>query len=281
MSLASALYIVPTPIGNLGDMTQRAIEVLTAADLIAAEDTRHSRRLLDAYSISGHLWSLHEHNERARSAAIIERVQAGQIVALISDAGTPLISDPGYPLLRACRDAGVNVIPLPGACAAITALSAAGLPTDRFSFEGFLPAKSGALNSRLDGLAKEPRTMVFYESPRRVLVTLTAMIEHFGAEREATLAKELTKRFESVVQSTLAGLIDWLEAEPERQQGEFVLVIGGYQVPEGEGLPAEAERWLTLLIAELPLKKAAALVAEMYDVKKKLVYDLGLKLQGR
>jgi 16S rRNA (cytidine1402-2'-O)-methyltransferase len=281
MTLSSALYIVPTPIGNLGDMTQRAIEVLSAADLIAAEDTRHSRKLLEAYGIKGQLWSLHEHNERARSSAIIERVLAGEIVALISDAGTPLISDPGYPLLRACREAGVNVIPLPGPCAAITALSAAGLPTDRFSFEGFLPAKSGALQSRLQGLSREPRTMVFYESPRRVLTTLSAMIAEFGAQREATLAKELTKRFEAVVQSDLAGLVAWLEAEPERQQGEFVLVVAGYQSATEEAVPVEAERWLTLLMAELPLKKAAALVADVYQLKKKQVYDLGLQLQGR
>ncbi|GAA5218901.1 16S rRNA (cytidine(1402)-2'-O)-methyltransferase [Corallincola platygyrae] len=281
MSLPSALYIVPTPIGNLGDITQRAIEVLSAADLIAAEDTRHSRKLLDAFNIKGQLWSLHEHNERARSGAIIERVQAGQIVALISDAGTPLISDPGYPLLRACREAGVDVIPLPGPCAAITALSAAGLPTDRFSFEGFLPAKSGALNSRISDLAKESRTMVFYESPRRVVATLSAMTEHFGADREATLAKEITKRFEAIVQSDLAGLIEWLEAEPERQQGEFVLVVAGYQAPDTEQLPTDAEKWLVRLMEELPLKKAAAVIADMYDLKKKQVYDLGLKLQGR
>ena len=194
MQSPPSLYIVPTPIGNLADITQRAIEVLAMVDVVAAEDTRHSSVLLNHLQIKANLLALHDHNEQQRADALIARVQQGQSVALISDAGTPLISDPGYHLVTRCREAGVRVIPLPGACAAITALSASGLPTDRFTFEGFLPAKEEARDDRLTELQDETRTLIFYESPRRLLETVQAGARLYG-ERQIVVARELTKTF--------------------------------------------------------------------------------------
>lgn len=275
MQSPPSLYIVPTPIGNLADITQRAIEVLTMVDVVAAEDTRHSSVLLNHLQIKANLLALHDHNEQQRADALIARVQQGQSVALISDAGTPLISDPGYHLVTRCREAGVRVIPLPGACAAITALSASGLPTDRFTFEGFLPAKEKARDDRLTELLDETRTLIFYESPRRLLETVQAVARLYG-ERQIVVARELTKTFESFHSLPAPAMAEWLAADSNRCRGEIVLMIAGAK-PDPEAIPSEVLRTLALLQKELPLKRAAALTAEIHGVKKNALYKLGLE----
>lgn len=277
MTTSPCLYIVPTPIGNLSDITLRAIEVLKSVDCIAAEDTRHSGVLLQHLDVKAPMMALHDHNEQQRASVLIERIQQGQSIALISDAGTPLISDPGYHLVKQCRDAGVKVVPLPGPCAAITALSAAGLPTDRFVFEGFLPAKEKGKEDRLQALIEESRTMVFYESPRRVIDTLTTMLNVFG-DRQIVTARELTKTFETIHALPLSEMIEWLQEDDNRTRGEFVLMVAGKTEVEEE-LSAEATRTLLLLMKELPLKKAAALTAEIYGLKKNALYAWGLEQQ--
>ena len=274
MAISPCLYIVPTPIGNLSDITLRAIEVLKSVDCIAAEDTRHSGILLQHLDAKAPMLALHDHNEQQRAGVLIQRIQQGQSIALISDAGTPLISDPGYHLVKACRDAGVKVVPLPGPCAAITALSAAGLPTDRFVFEGFLPAKEKGKEDRLQALADETRTMVFYESPRRVVDTLESMQKVFG-DRLVVAARELTKTFETIHALPLSEMITWLQEDENRTRGEFVLMVAG-KTENSDDIPAEVQRTLTLLMKDLPLKKAAALTAEIYGVKKNALYAWGL-----
>lgn len=278
MTISPCLYIVPTPIGNLSDITLRAIEVLKSVDCIAAEDTRHSGVLLQHLDVKVPMLALHDHNEQQRAGLLIQRIQQGQSIALISDAGTPLISDPGYHLVKACRDAGVKVVPLPGPCAAITALSAAGLPTDRFVFEGFLPAKEKGKEDRLQALADETRTMVFYESPRRVIDTLESMKKVFG-DRLVVAARELTKTFETIHALPLSEMIPWLQEDDNRTRGEFVLMLAG-KPDNSDELPAEVLRTLTLLMKDLPLKKAAALTAEIYGVKKNALYAWGLEQQN-
>ncbi|TXH64751.1 MAG: 16S rRNA (cytidine(1402)-2'-O)-methyltransferase [Tolumonas sp.] len=275
MAISPCLYIVPTPIGNLSDITLRAIEVLKSVDCIAAEDTRHSGILLQHLDAKAPMLALHDHNEQQRAGVLIQRIQQGQSIALISDAGTPLISDPGYHLVKACRDAGVKVVPLPGPCAAITALSAAGLPTDRFVFEGFLPAKEKGKEDRLQALADETRTMVFYESPRRVVDTLESMQKVFG-DRLVVAARELTKTFETIHALPLSEMIPWLQEDENRTRGEFVLMVAG-KTENSDDIPAEVQRTLTLLMKDLPLKKAAALTAEIYGVKKNALYAWGLE----
>ena len=274
MAISPCLYIVPTPIGNLSDITLRAIEVLKSVDCIAAEDTRHSGILLQHLDAKAPMLALHDHNEQQRAGVLIQRIQQGQSIALISDAGTPLISDPGYHLVKACRDAGVKVVPLPGPCAAITALSAAGLPTDRFVFEGFLPAKEKGKEDRLQAVADETRTMVFYESPRRVIDTLESMQKVFG-DRLVVAARELTKTFETIHALPLSEMIPWLQEDENRTRGEFVLMVAG-KTENSDDIPAEVQRTLTLLMKDLPLKKAAALTAEIYGVKKNALYAWGL-----
>lgn len=269
------LYIVPTPIGNLADITQRALDTLRRVDLIAAEDTRHTGILLAHYQISVPTFALHDHNEQQKAEVLIGRIREGKNIALVSDAGTPLISDPGYHLVTRCREAGVKVVPLPGPCAAITALSAAGLPTDRFAFEGFLPAKAKGRDDKLQALVDEPRTLVFYESPRRVTDTIEAIARILG-ERQVVLARELTKTFESIHGLPASELLAWLAEDDNRIKGEMVLVVAGAR-KESDDLPAEAIRTLGLLVAELPLKKAAALCAEIHDVKKNALYKYGLE----
>lgn len=269
------LYIVPTPIGNLADITQRALDTLRRVDLIAAEDTRHTGILLAHYQISVPTFALHDHNEQQKAEVLIGRIREGKNIALVSDAGTPLISDPGYHLVTRCREAGVKVVPLPGPCAAITALSAAGLPTDRFAFEGFLPAKAKGRDDKLQALVDEPRTLVFYESPRRVTDTIEAIARILG-ERQVVLARELTKTFESIHGLPASELLTWLAEDDNRIKGEMVLVVAGAR-KESDELPAEAIRTLGLLVAELPLKKAAALCAEIHDVKKNALYKYGLE----
>ena len=274
--VSAKLYIVATPLGNIGDITYRAVEILKNVDLIAAEDTRHSGKLLSYYQISKPTFPLHDHNERQRGSVLIEKIKAGQSVALISDAGTPLISDPGYHLVNECREAGVDVVPVPGACAAITALSAAGLPSDRFSFEGFLPVKEKAKTEKLTALAEETQTMIFYESPRRMQDTVKHIINIMGAERKLVVARELTKLFESFYVLPAGEMLVWLEQDTNHCRGEFVLMVAGASKNE-EALSVEAIKTLTLLKKELPLKKAAAITAEIHHLKKNDLYKWGLE----
>lgn len=272
------LYVVATPIGNLEDISARALRVLREVALIAAEDTRHSSRLLAHFGIQTPLAACHEHNERNEGGRFIERLQAGDDVALISDAGTPLISDPGYHLVRQARAAGVVVVPVPGACALIAALSAAGLPSDRFIFEGFLPAKAAARRSRLEALKAEPRTLIFYEAPHRILESLGDFEDLFGGERMAVLGRELTKTFETLKGLPLGALRAWVEADSNQQRGECVLLVEGWEAPQGESaVSAEALRVLDLLLAEMPLKRAAAVAADITGVRKNLLYQAALE----
>ncbi|NDJ59087.1 16S rRNA (cytidine(1402)-2'-O)-methyltransferase [Enterobacteriaceae bacterium 4M9] len=273
------LYIVPTPIGNLGDITRRALEVLQAVDLIAAEDTRHTGLLLQHFAINARLFALHDHNEQQKAQALLAKLQEGQTIALVSDAGTPLINDPGYHLVRTCREAGVRVVPLPGPCAAIAALSAAGLPSDRFCYEGFLPAKSKGRRDALQALEQEPRTLIFYESTHRLLDSLADICTVLGEARYVVLARELTKTWESIHGAPVGELLAWVQEDENRRKGEMVLIIEGHQADE-EALPAEALRTLALLQAELPLKKAAALAAEIHGVKKNALYKYALEQQA-
>jgi 16S rRNA (cytidine1402-2'-O)-methyltransferase len=280
-SAPGTLYVVATPIGNLDDISARALRVLREVALIAAEDTRHSIRLLQHFGIETPLAACHEHNERDQGGRFLARLQAGDDVALISDAGTPLISDPGFHLVRQARAAGVSVVPVPGACALVAALSAAGLPSDRFIFEGFLPAKASGRRGRLEQIKEEPRTLIFYEAPHRLLESLEDMREVFGGDRPAVLARELTKTFETLKGAPLGELCGWVAADSNQQRGECVVLVGGWQAPEGEGaLSAEALRVLDLLLGELPLKRAAALAAEITGVRKNLLYQAALERQG-
>jgi len=278
MELSPAkLYIVPTPIGNLSDITHRALTVLEQVDLICAEDTRHTGKLLSHYAISTRMMSVHDHNERQRVDSLVAKLEQGQSLALVSDAGTPLISDPGYHLVNGIRKAGFEVVPLPGACAAITALSAAGVATDRFCFEGFLPAKAVGKNSQLTALQTEERTMVFYESPRRICDTISEMINVFGPERHIVVARELTKTFETIHGAPAQELLDWLNSDENNRRGEMVVMVSGYKKND-EGISPEVVDALKLLATELPLKKAAALVAKLYDHKKNALYKYGLEI---
>jgi len=276
---ASTLYIVPTPIGNLGDITQRALTVLTSVDLIAAEDTRHTGLLLQHFAINARLFALHDHNEQQKAEQLLAKLQEGQSIALVSDAGTPLINDPGYHLVRRCREAGIRVVPLPGACAAITALSAAGLPSDRFCYEGFLPAKSKSRCDTLRALEQEPRTLIFYESTHRLLDSLQDIATVLGEDRYVVLAREITKTWESIQGAPIGELLAWVKEDENRRKGEMVLIIEGYKAPADDALPVEALRTLALLQAELPLKKAAALTAEIHGVKKNALYKYALEQQ--
>ncbi|MDM9652605.1 16S rRNA (cytidine(1402)-2'-O)-methyltransferase [Pseudomonas indoloxydans] len=276
-----SLYVVATPIGNLDDISARALRILREVALIAAEDTRHSARLLQHFGIQTPLAACHEHNERDQGGRFLARLQAGEDVALISDAGTPLISDPGYHLVRQARAAGFAVVPVPGACALIAALSAAGLPSDRFIFEGFLPAKAAGRRARLEQVREEPRTLIFYEAPHRILECLQDMREVFGDDRPALLARELTKTFETLQGLPLAELCEWVAADSNQQRGECVVLVAGWQAPEGEeAVSAEALRVLDLLLSEMPLKRAAALAAEITGVRKNVLYQVALERKG-
>jgi 16S rRNA (cytidine1402-2'-O)-methyltransferase len=275
----ATLYIVATPIGNLGDISQRAIDVLTEVDVIACEDTRHTGKLLSAFSIKNKTLSLHDHNERQRQEQVATMLKEGKSVALVSDAGTPLISDPGFHLVRHCRSLGLNVSPIPGACAAISALSVAGLPTDRFSFEGFLPSKSGARQATLQALANEPRTMVFYDAPRRAIDTVEDIVSTLGGDRYLVIARELTKTFETIHSDTAENFLAWLKQDTNQLKGEMVLIIEGYKALENE-ISAEVINTLKLLLAEMKPKKACAIAAEIYGVKKNALYEVALSLKA-
>lgn len=276
----STLYIVATPIGNLADISQRALNILENVDVIACEDTRHTQRLLSAYSIKNRTMSMHDHNERQRQEQIATLLQEGKSVALVSDAGTPLISDPGFHLVRHCRQLGLAVSPIPGACAAISALSVAGLPTDRFTFEGFLPSKSGARQATLNDLASETRTMVFYDAPRRAIDTVEDIVKVLGGERYVVMARELTKTFETVHSDTAENLLAWLQEDPNQLKGEMVLIIEGHKVDPNE-IPAHVIATLKLLLAEMKPKKACAIAAEIYGVKKNALYEYALAMKGK
>jgi len=275
-TLPAKLYIVATPIGNISDISYRAIETLQQVDVIAAEDTRHSGKLLSHYQIKKPMFPLHDHNERERGKVLIEKIKAGQSVALISDAGTPLISDPGYHLVNECREKGVDIVPIPGACATIAALSAAGLPTDRFSFEGFLPAKEKGKQDKLSALLEETRTMVFYESPRRITDTVEQVVNILGGDRKLVIARELTKTFESFYALPAQEMLEWLKEDANHCRGEFVLMIAG-AVADSDAIPQVALNTLTLLKEQLPLKKAAALTAQIHSQKKNDLYKWGLE----
>ena len=275
--LTGILYIVATPIGNLQDITQRALDTFTQVDLIAAEDTRHSGLLLSHYGIKKPFFALHDHNEQEKAHILVEKLKQGSHIALISDAGTPLISDPGFHLVRQCREAGIRVVPLPGACAAITALCASGIASDRFCFDGFLPAKSKARKDKLENIAEEDRTLIFYESTHRILDTLEDMQSVLGEERYIVLAREITKTWEMITGNTIKNLREWLLEDPNRTKGEMVLIVEGKPKSDNnDEISPQAVKALELIAEELPLKKAAAIVAELYGYKKNALYQFGL-----
>lgn len=273
------LYLVATPIGNLADMGRRAVEILKKADLIACEDTRHSRPLLDHYGIARPLSAFHEHNEDAAAARLVERLLQGESIALISDAGTPLVNDPGFPLVRQARVAGVRVVPVPGPCALIAALCASGLPSDRFAFEGFPPRKPAARKALFETLRDEPRTLIFYESSHRVSETVRDLAEVFPAGRRLVIARELTKLFETIAGTTVGDAPGLLEREPDMQRGEFVLLLEGAAPPvDSEGLTAEQERVLGLLLGECSVKTAVGLAVKITGGRKEWLYQAALRL---
>jgi len=276
----ACLYIVATPIGNLSDMSQRAIDVLQSVDLIAAEDTRHSGILLQHFAVKTPSISLHDHNEEQRSEVLLAKLQQGESIALISDAGTPLISDPGYKLVSLVREHNIKVIPIPGSCAVIAALSASGLASDRFTFEGFLPSKQGARRQILEALVDENRTLIFYESPRRLQDCLTDMVAIFGHTRQACVARELTKLHETIMTKPLDELLHWVSENKNQQKGEAVLLVEGLKQKK-DSSETEINRVLTLLLKDLPVKKAAAITSSLLEVSKNTAYDMALKLQQK
>ena len=275
------LYIVATPIGHLGDISLRAIDTLKVVDRIAAEDTRHSLGLLKHLGIEKPLVALHEHNEREQAEKLLAFVEDGHTLALISDAGTPLISDPGYHLVQLAHQLGIQVVPIPGACSIITALSASGLPTDRFVFEGFLSAKATARRKQLEKLATETRTLIFFEAPHRILETVAAMQACFGEQRLAVVARELTKTFETIRMGTLSELEAWMKSDAMQQRGEFVVLVAGQTLePIKDAIPPEALQVLKILLSELSVKQATGLAAKITGVSKGLLYEMALKYQS-
>jgi 16S rRNA (cytidine1402-2'-O)-methyltransferase len=282
---AGRLYVVATPIGNLEDLSARARSVLQSCSMIAAEDTRHTGLLLKHLQIDTPLMSLHEHNERERAAEVIERLRAGASIALVSDAGTPAISDPGFDLVRTAAAAGIEVIAIPGPCAAIAALSIGGLATDRFCFEGFLPARGAARRKRLESLANETRTLVFYESPHRVAETLEDCAAAFGAARSAAVAREITKMHESTYRGSLCELLARAQSDPDFRRGEIVLLIAGSPQPEegadrgADGHDGVLDKALNVLLGELPLKQAAHLAARITGARDNEAYKRALRLK--
>ena len=270
--MESGLYIVATPIGNLGDISARALDVLRGADLVAAEDTRHSQRLLQHFGIETPLVPYHDHSDERAAARMLDKLQDGGAIALISDAGTPLISDPGFRLVRLVQDAGIKVVPVPGACAAVAALSASGLPTDRFLFEGFLPAKPAARADRILALASEQATVVLYEAPHRLEVTLEALVHGLGGDREAVLAREISKAFETIRRGSLAELLAFVRDDANQRRGEIVLLLRGADAVAAE-LDPRLLRLLEAMAGEMPGKRAAALLAEYSGARKNTLYQ--------
>ena len=278
MNTPVSLWVVATPIGNREDIPTRARRILGEVDQVLAEDTRHTGRLLDSYGIEASLFSLQEHNERQRVDGLIEQMRAGRCFALVSDAGTPLLSDPGYRLVRACGDAGLRVAPVPGPSAAVAALSVAGLASDRFSFEGFLPARRAARRKRLGRLAQWSGTLIFFESPHRIAATLTDLAAVIGGEREACLCRELTKKHETVRRLPLAELRDWVHADSDQRRGELVLVVAGAgsDAAASETIPVTVRELYAELLQHLPPGTAAGILARHLNVDRKALYALGV-----
>jgi 16S rRNA (cytidine1402-2'-O)-methyltransferase len=266
------LYIVATPIGNLEDITARAVETLKSVDLVAAEDTRHTRKLFDRFGISTRLIALHEHNEKEKSADLVRHLQEGSSIALVSDAGTPLVSDPGFRLVQAAASAGIRVSPIPGASAVTAALSVSALPTDRFTFEGFLPAKQSARRASLEALVNERRTLVFFESSHRIVASLADMQDIFGADRQAALCREMTKQFETILRGSLAELSEQIEADANQTRGEFVIVVAGKERDESQEL-AEGLELANALLEHLPASKAAKVAAKITGASRRELYE--------
>lgn len=276
---SSTLYVVATPIGNAGDITLRALNALALADVVACEDTRNTAQLLQRYGLHKELMAAHEHNEREAADKLVARLQAGQRIALVSDAGTPAVSDPGARIVEAVRNAGLRVMPLPGASAAIGALSASGLVNDRFYFVGFLPAKGRQRETALMELKNVAASLVFYEAPHRIVETVDALVAVFGATRQVVFARELTKLFEEIHRCPLGQARAWLDGDANRQKGEFVVLVEGVAA-QAEEDDAEAERILALLLAECPVKQAAALAAQITGKKKNALYERALQMKG-
>ncbi|MES9971479.1 MAG: 16S rRNA (cytidine(1402)-2'-O)-methyltransferase [Candidatus Thiodiazotropha sp.] len=274
------LYVVATPIGNIDDITQRALDTLKQVDLIAAEDTRHTRPLLKHYGINTPMRAFHQYNEHAQLEQLLQIIDAGQSIALVSDAGTPLISDPGFPLVRELIRRGGRVVPIPGASALTCALCASGLPSDRFLFVGFPPRQAKQRLSWLQALADEASTLVFYESSHRVVESLTAMAEAFGPEREAVIAREMTKLHETILRGSLDRLVEQLQQDGDQRKGEFVILIKGAADGAGEQVSVDVEHMLVTLLAELPLKQAVSLVSRISGIKKNTLYKQALKISG-
>lgn len=280
--MSAQLFVVATPIGHLDDMTFRSIEVLKSVSVIAAEDTRQSAQLLKHYNISTPLTACHDHNESNKIDILIEKLKTGHNIALVSDAGTPLISDPGFKLVRAAQENGIRVIPVPGACAAIAALSAVGLPSDRFSFEGFLSSKQSQRLIQLEKLKHESQTMIIYEAPHRILDSVKDMADVFGADRPVGFAREITKTFETIKKMTLGELVTFIENDRNQQKGEIVLVIGG--APDAKDQDVEQEKLdqlLNRLLQDLSVKAASLLAADLTGIKKKIAYQRALELTNQ
>lgn len=268
-----ALYIVATPIGNLGDLSRRALEVLSTVSCVAAEDTRRTGQLLSMEGVKARMIAYHEHSAPQVGDQLVARIAAGEAVALVSDAGTPTISDPGYRLVRAVQDAGLRVVPIPGACAAIAALSAAGLPSDRFAFEGFLPNRSEARQRSLESLAGSEATLIFYEAPHRLLATLEDMQRVFGTEREAALARELTKSFETIRRASLEALCEWVRQDSNQSRGEVVLLVSPARAERGATVDAALGEMLVGMAEHMPARRAAKLVASYSGLRSRQLYD--------
>ncbi|HEX5392783.1 MAG TPA: 16S rRNA (cytidine(1402)-2'-O)-methyltransferase [Rhodocyclaceae bacterium] len=277
-SKTSALYVVATPMGNLGDITLRALEILKRVDAVACEDTRHARRFLDHHGIRAQAFALHEHNEQEASGKLLDLLGQGKSVALISDAGTPAISDPGAKAVAAVQAAGFSVVPLPGPNAAATALSASGITDDRFLFVGFLSPKTQARRAQIEAVKGVEAALVFYEAPHRITETVADLAALLEPERELVVARELTKLFEQIVRMPIADAPAWLAADANRQRGEFVLIVSA--PPPRQGMDAEAERVLKILLAELPTKQAAKLAAEITGAAKNDLYQLALDMKN-
>ncbi len=275
---SGVLYIVPTPIGNLSDMVPRAIDVLQMVNVIAAEDTRHSAKIMQHFQISTPMVAYHEHSGEQKVQSIVDKLLSGKNVALISDAGTPLVSDPGYRLVLAARDNSIKIIPIPGACAAIAALSASGLPSDRFSFEGFPPSKAGARVKCFKALIQETRTLIFYESPHRIAATLEDVVSTFGSSREIVIGREITKTFETFISGSAEEVLQTVTNDRNQQKGEIVLMIkGDREVSVRAGLDVEAERVMEILLEEnFSVKQASSLTAKITGEKKNKIYDWAL-----
>jgi 16S rRNA (cytidine1402-2'-O)-methyltransferase len=280
MATAGLLYVVATPIGNLGDITLRALEILKAVDAIAAEDTRHTSGLLSHFGISKKLIAVHEHNEHQSAEKLLLQLNAGSNIALVTDAGTPGISDPGAVVVDFVRKAGIKVVPIPGASAVIAALSASGIAQNGFLFHGFLPASGAARRKALEALKAQTVTLVFYEAPHRIVESIADMSTIMGAERRITIARELTKTFETIHSGDLGGAEAWLHADSNQQRGEFVLLVEAAAIKEADEIPEETVRILKLLLAELPLKQAVKLATEITAEKKNVLYDFALTLKS-